>query len=97
MAAASRAAAEGFTVKVGDKEIEPVDGVYTFETTADTTVAVKAKKSTTGIDDILMNANDPVDVFTIQGIRVLRSASADDIKALSPGFYIINGTKVLIK
>lgn len=88
-------AAEGFFVKVGGKAIEPVDGVYTFTTTADTTVDITSK--TSGIDEILMNANGPVDVFNLQGIRVLHDADADDIKALTPGFYIINGTKVLVK
>lgn len=94
--AVSRAADEGFTIKVAGQEIQPVDGVYTFTTTADTTVEIKAKK-TSGIDEILMNANGPVDVFNLQGIRVLHDANADDIKALTPGFYIINGIKVLVK
>ncbi len=37
------------------------------------------------------------DVYTTQGILVKRNATSEDIKALSPGLYIIGGQKVFVK
>lgn len=94
-------AAEGFTIKIGDTEIEPVDGVYSFETSADTTVEIKANKEpegpTTGIDSILTDDIQTADVYNLQGIRIARDANAAQVKALRPGLYIVKGAKVLVK
>lgn len=91
-------AAEGFTIKIGETEILPEDGVYTFETKEDTTVEIKAKKEpTTGIDSILTDADETADVYNLQGIRVARSAKAADVKALPAGLYIVKGYKVIVK
>ena len=94
-------AAEGFTIKIGDTEIEPVDGVYSFETSADTTVEIKANKEpegpTTGIDSILTDDSQTADVYNLQGIRIARDANAAQVKALRPGLYIVKGAKVLVK
>ena len=38
-----------------------------------------------------------VDIYNLQGICIKTNASLSDIKALSHGFYIISGRKVLIK
>ncbi|MBD5232942.1 MAG: hypothetical protein HDS65_02055 [Bacteroidales bacterium] len=84
------------TVKVGDAELEAVEGTYTFETTADTTVEVKAKDNS-GVDNVLTAGADTADVYNLQGIRVARNASAADVKALPAGLYIVNGAKVLVK
>ncbi len=89
-------AAEGLAVTVGDKTIEAEDGVYTFETVADTTVKV-ALPGTSGIEDLLNDANSTADVYNLQGIRVARQANAADIKALPAGLYIVNGSKVIVK
>ena len=36
-------------------------------------------------------------VYNLQGILVLRDASADELKALPAGIYIVNGKKVALK
>jgi hypothetical protein len=36
-------------------------------------------------------------VYTTTGVQVLRNASAADLKALTPGLYIVNNRKLVIK
>lgn len=55
-----------------------------------------------GVKDLLNDgsgnsADHPNDIYSLQGICLKRNASADDIKALTPGLYIIAGKKVLVK
>ena len=50
----------------------------------------------TGINGIY-SENGLYTVVTLQGIVVLRDASADKVKALPAGFYIINGQKVNLR
>ncbi len=89
-------AADGIKVTVGDKEIEPVEGAYTFETEADTSVKVSTSGQS-GIDSILNDADATADVYNLQGICVRRAATAADVKALPAGIYIVNGAKVAVK
>ena len=51
---------------------------------------------TVGIEDILNDATS-FEVYTINGVRVLRNASTEDLKQLDKGIYIINGQKVFIR
>lgn len=78
-------------VKVNDEEIKPVDGVFTFETKADTRVSVTAMS---GIGDVITDTTGNADVYNLQGIRV---ASAADMSSLPAGIYIVNGKKTVIK
>ena len=82
---------DGITVKVNDEAIEPVDGVYTFDTESDTRVSVS---TTSGINDIIYDSDTDAAVYNLQGIRV---ASATDINSLPAGIYIVNSKKVIIK
>ncbi len=50
-----------------------------------------------GIADVFGNNSDNVDVFTTTGIRILHNATADDLKSLASGIYIVNGKKITIK
>ena len=52
---------------------------------------------TTGIDEILGDETKQVDIFNLQGVCLKRNASADDIRTLAPGLYIIGDKKVLIR
>lgn len=88
-------AADTLKVKVGDTAIEPVDGIFTFETEGDTEVNVLG--GSTGIESIVTDGNQNADVYNLQGIKVMRQASADDLNALPAGIYIINGRKVAVK
>ncbi|MCD8386897.1 MAG: hypothetical protein LUD17_08395 [Bacteroidales bacterium] len=51
---------------------------------------------TTGINDALFDGQ-LVDVYTIQGIRVLTNANAAQINALPRGLYIAGGKKIVIR
>ena len=53
--------------------------------------------STTGIINNIYNEIENVDVYTIDGIKCLSKASANEINALPKGVYIINGKKIVIK
>lgn len=94
IAPASRAAGD-LNVKVGDTAVTPVDGVYTFETEADTTVTVGLPSS--GIEDVVTSSDKTVDVYNLQGIRVAHSVNAADVDNLPAGIYIVNGKKVAVK
>ncbi len=61
----ARAAEGDLVVKVGDKTIEPVNGVYTFETEGDTEVAVSSP--TSGIENVLVGEQATADVYNLQG------------------------------
>lgn len=50
---------------------------------------------TTGIDQMENNGVQAYDVYTLQGIQVLKGASS--LNGLQKGIYIVNGKKVVIK
>lgn len=50
---------------------------------------------TTGIDQMENNGVQSYDVYTLQGIQVLKDASS--LNGLQKGIYIVNGKKVVIK
>lgn len=82
---------EGITVKVNDEPVEAVDGVFTFDTTAASTVSVAGSSS---IESIEAESAANGDVFNLQGIRV---ATDGDLSRLPAGVYIVNGKKVAVK
>lgn len=43
------------------------------------------------------NAAGSHDVYNLQGIRVLKNASADDLRRLPVGLYIYNGAKIYVR
>lgn len=51
---------------------------------------------TNAIDAVYGDAS-AFDIYTATGIVVVRNGNADDVNALAPGLYIINGKKVLIR
>lgn len=51
-----------------------------------------------GIEEILGdNKNCTVSVYTISGAVVKAAATADDLKALEPGIYVVGNKKILVK
>ena len=54
-------------------------------------------KNQTGIEQISVNSHNNNAVYTLDGRLVNSNVSADAVKSLSKGLYIINGRKVLIK
>lgn len=45
----------------------------------------------------IADAESVFSVFTISGSQILKDATKDDLTSLSPGLYIINGKKVILK
>lgn len=51
-----------------------------------------------GIEDIVNDASAyPLNVYSASGVLIKENATADDVKALAPGLYIIGSTKLIIK
>ncbi|WP_295731329.1 hypothetical protein [uncultured Muribaculum sp.] len=58
----------------------------------------KLEEGTTGIDDVLGDAEGVVDVYSLTGIKVRASVeAADALKDLPRGLYIVGGKKVMVK
>ncbi len=62
---------------------------------------VEVDSSYSGIEDITEDvaedANAPVNVYNLQGIEVLHSASKAEINALPAGIYVAGGKKIVIR
>lgn len=54
----------------------------------------KAKK---GVANGLAVGTESVNVYNLQGMLVVKNASNNDIKNLTPGMYIVNGKKIAVK
>lgn len=50
-----------------------------------------------GIDDIELSENEIIRVYTLQGVNILNTTEKSDLKKLSPGLYIINRQKIMIR
>ena len=92
--AISIASAEGknLSVKVNNAEVTPEEGAYVFTTGAEDTQVEISAGGNVGVDEINIEGNSTV--YNMQGIPVMRNASAADIKNLPAGLYIINGKKI---
>ncbi|MDE6278835.1 MAG: hypothetical protein K2M05_02575, partial [Paramuribaculum sp.] len=62
---------------------------------------VSLKPYVSGIDDISADEEDnsyaPEGIYNLQGMRLSPTATEADINALTPGLYIINGKKMMIR
>ncbi|MBD5355639.1 MAG: hypothetical protein HDR88_01335 [Bacteroides sp.] len=54
-------------------------------------------KNTVGVETIDNTVSESNTVYTFSGIRVLEGASANKVKSLPAGFYIVNGKEVVIR
>ena len=90
----------GLIVKANDSSVNPdAEGRFVVPVTADTNISI-ANDGHSGVNDILEGENGEAvsfEVYNLQGIRVLSNASADDVRNLPAGIYIVNGKKVVIK
>lgn len=90
----------GLIVKANDAAVSPdAEGRFVVPVTADTSISI-ANDGHVGVNDILEGENGEAvsfEVYNLQGIRVLSNASADDVRNLPAGIYIVNGKKVAIK
>ncbi|MGN0206088.1 MAG: hypothetical protein ACI4BC_02485, partial [Muribaculaceae bacterium] len=51
----------------------------------------------TGVELPVVEENKLVNVYTINGVCVMKNADEEAIKSLTPGFYIVGNQKRLIK
>jgi hypothetical protein len=79
-----------YAVSAGTATITATSGDYK----ADSQVTVT--DFTTGINEIFADESETADIYTLQGVCIKRDATLEDVKALTPGFYIIGGHKIYI-
>lgn len=60
------------------------------------TTCVVTVTNDSGIEGIVADGEYPIDVYNLQGIGI-RISNANDLKKLSPGLYIFNGKKYIVK
>jgi hypothetical protein len=84
-------------VTVNGKELEDSDndGYYDITINEDSKVVISAK-STTGVSSIVANTVNGT-VYNLQGVAIIRNASAEQIANLPAGLYIVNGKKFVQK
>lgn len=69
-----------------------------YQATLPSVTQFKRAPQSAGVENIGIElANDPFDVYSIQGAVVLRNATSADISNLERGIYIVNGKKVVIR
>ncbi len=83
----------------GHVEITDVGEVTITVTTTDGSglMAVCNIVVLSGIDEIFTDNNGRADIYSINGILIKAEATAADIRLLSPGIYIVNDRKVLVR
>lgn len=83
-------------LKINDEEVEFEDGEHVFNVADHTNIEVKVLEFT-GVENIATDANVPSDVYNLQGVRILNNATAEQIKALPAGIYVVGGQKRVIR
>lgn len=81
-------------VSVGGVVQTPSDGKYTITVDSDVEIEVK-KGNLSGISEI--GGEGHADVFSLQGIRILKNATSSEIRNLPAGIYIVAGRKRVVK
>ena len=87
---------EDYSVIVNNEAIKAEAGIYNI--TLDANKAVKIDKTDGGIatlnaDSVENNSN----VYNVQGMLLIKAASAEQVKNLPAGMYIIGGKKVIVR
>lgn len=76
----------------------PAGSVYSLETGhGNKAIELTYYKVTEGQIETLLNGEETATVYNCQGVCILRNATSDDLLKLAPGFYIVNGKKILRK
>lgn len=94
-------AAEGASiVSIKDetgKEYYDADDMSTMITpTEGMVLTVVTKDISTSINSV-MNDSKSVDLYGLNGMCILKNASAEQLKSLQPGIYLVNNRKLLVK
>jgi hypothetical protein len=85
-------------VTVNDKDLEADDeGYYNITINEDSKIVISAL-ATTGVNSIIANSvKGNNTVYNLQGVAIIRNASAEQIANLPAGLYIVNGKKFVQK
>lgn len=77
------------------KEIDKATGSWVApDFTA--SASLKVEVDPAGITDLTADGETaPADVYNLQGVLILKSATQEQIDALAPGFYIVGGKKIV--
>lgn len=75
--------------------VEPQeDGTYRVVLTVDSDINVEVGVAS-GIENVMPTDEEANDVYTMDGILVMKNASRCQIDGLAKGMYIINGKKLI--
>lgn len=89
-------------VKVNDELLTPeADGSYVVKVKAEhadngLSISIKEPIKTSALMEVFADGK-PVDIYTVSGVLIKKSANPDDVKKLVPGVYIMAGKKVMIR
>ena len=86
------ASAQHSTGFVGCARME--DGTYRVVLTGDSDIKVEVGVAS-GIESVKTSDQNADNVYTMDGVLVLKNASRSQIDGLAKGMYIINGKKVI--
>lgn len=50
-----------------------------------------------GVGNVLVDKGGVYNVYNVSGVKVLTTENAEDVKALAPGLYVVNGKKFLVR
>ena len=83
------------SLKYGVNVVEPQeDGTYRVVLTGDSDIKVEMGVAS-GIESVKASDQNADNVYTMDGVLVLKNASRSQIDGLAKGMYIINGKKVI--
>lgn len=75
--------------------VEPQeDGTYRVVLTVDSDINVEVGVAS-GIENVMPSDEEANNVYTMDGILVMKNASRSQIDGLAKGMYIINGKKLI--
>ncbi len=78
----------------GEKAATDENGNYIVEITKDTEIVIS---EASGIENVNIEKIGNGNVYNMQGILIIKNATAEDINALPAGLYIANGKKIIRK
>ena len=81
----------------GDDTGEDTESGEGSEDEGDETGPEEEEEETDGIYGVKVSSDGTYTVYTLTGMRVMRTTDASDVKSLPSGLYIINGKKVAVK
>lgn len=83
------------SLKYGMNAVEPQeDGTYRVVLTVDSDINVEVGVAS-GIENVMPSDEEANNVYTMDGILVMKNASHSQIDGLAKGMYIINGKKLI--